>query len=151
MSLELVEKQTALTETAFPYIPTLLSFREMKPAVTSIRKLKTCPDLFLVDAHGFAHPYHCGFASHFGLVLNIPTIGAAKRKLVGQIKDSASHADSKLIEYKRQIVGAEVYTKTGCQPVYVSVGNMITLKTAIKIVKHCARNSRIPKPIQIAH
>ena len=150
-SLELVEKQTTLTEIVFPYVPTLLSFREMKPAVTSIRKLKICPDLFLVDAHGFAHPYHCGFASHLGLVLNKPTIGVAKRKLVGQVKEGMSHPDSKLIEYRGEIIGAEVHTKTGCKPVYVSVGNMVTLKTSINIVKRCARNSRIPEPIRAAH
>ncbi|MGD0979403.1 MAG: endonuclease V [Candidatus Bathyarchaeia archaeon] len=150
-SFKLVEKQTAFCKTRFPYIPTLLSFRETEPAVLCIRKLRTQPDLFLVDAHGFAHPYHCGFASHLGLILRKPVVGVAKSKLIGEVKTAKSKDDSNLIEYDQRTVGAAVTTKSGCKPVYVSVGHMISLETAIKIVKHCAKNNRMPEPVLMAH
>ena len=66
-SLELIESQTAISKTLFPYIPTLLSFREVPPAVNSVRKLRSSPDVLLVDGQGYAHPYHCGFAAICGL------------------------------------------------------------------------------------
>jgi deoxyribonuclease V len=72
-SLKLVETQTSFCRTQFPYVSTLLSFREINPAVLCIRRLQTQPDVLLVDGHGFAHPYHCGLASHLGLVLGKPS------------------------------------------------------------------------------
>ena len=83
-SLKIVESQTAHCKISFPYIPTLLSFREIPPTVLSIKKLKTQPDVFLVDGQGFAHPYRCGFASHLGLAIGKPTIGVAKSRLFGE-------------------------------------------------------------------
>jgi deoxyribonuclease V len=150
-SLRLVEKQTAFCKTCFPYIPTLLSFREIRPAIMSIRKLHARPDLFLVDGHGFAHPYHCGFASHLGLILKKPTIGVAKSRLFGEVKTATSKVEADFIECEQKTIGAVVTTKSGCKPVYVSVGHMISLETAVEIVKHCARNNRIPEPILMAH
>ena len=150
-SLELIEKQTALCKTPFPYVSTLLSFREMRPAVLCIRRLNTDPDLFLVDGHGFAHPYHCGFASHLGLVLGKPTIGVAKSRLIGEVKSVRSDIDADLIMHGQKVIGAAVTTKSGCRPVYVSVGHMVSLKTAVKIVKDCVKNNRIPEPVLAAH
>jgi deoxyribonuclease V len=150
-SLELVESQTALCKTRFPYIPTLLSFREIPPAVLCVKKLKVQPDVFLVDAQGFAHPYHCGFASHLGLVINKPTVGAAKSRLFGENEEYSSKENVAFLKHKGTIVGAAVTTKQGCKPVYISVGHMVSLETAIKIVKHCARNNRVPQPTLKAH
>jgi deoxyribonuclease V len=149
-SLKLVEVQTATCKTRFPYIPTLLSFREVPPAVLSIKKLRVNPDVFLVDGHGFAHPYGCGFASHLGLVINKPTIGVAKGRLFGELEVKAEN-DVVFLRHNGKIVGAKVITKHGCKPVYVSVGHMVSLETAIKIVKHCALHNRIPEPILKAH
>jgi deoxyribonuclease V len=150
-SLELVESQTAYCKTRFPYIPTLLSFREIPPTVLSVKKLKVQPDVFLVDAQGFAHPYHCGFASHLGLIINKPTVGVAKSRLFGEVEEYNSEEDVAFLKHKETVVGATVITKHGCKPVYVSVGHMVSLETAIKIVKHCARNDRIPEPTLRAH
>jgi len=150
-SLMLMEKQTAFCKTRFPYISTLLSFREVEPAALCIKKLHTQPDLFLVDGHGFAHPYHCGFASHLGIVLRKPTIGVAKSKLVGEVIPATSKVDADLIKDNQKIIGAAIMTKSGCTPVYVSVGHMVSLKTAVKIVKHCVKNNRIPEPVLEAH
>lgn len=150
-SFELLESRTVFCKTCFPYIPTLLSFREVPPAVLSIKKLKLQPDVFLVDGQGFAHPYRCGFASHLGLVIKKPTIGVAKSRLFGEADKTESYEGVTFLKHKGEVVGAEVVTKSGCKPVYVSVGHMVSLKTAIKIVKHCTLRSRIPAPILKAH
>lgn len=150
-SLRLEESQTAICKTLFPYIPTLLSFREIPPAVQAIRKLQAQPDVFLVDAHGYAHPYRCGFASHLGIIIKKPTIGVAKSMLIGTLEKSEQNKNNVMIRHKGEIIGAEITTKPKQKPVYVSVGNMISLNTAIKIVKQCILDSRIPEPIALAH
>jgi len=147
-SLELLESQTATCEVKFPYIPTLLSFREIPPTVACIKKLKLQPDVLLVDGQGIAHPYGCGFASHLGLAIGKPTIGVAKSRLIGK---PAKIAGEDFLVQKGQIISAVVTTKNGAKPVYISIGHMISLGTAVKIVKHCARNSRIPEPTLQAH
>lgn len=150
-SLELVESEAVCCRTLFPYIPTLLSFREIPPTVLAIRKLKTHPDVFLVDGQGYAHPYGCGFASHLGLAIGKPTIGVAKSKLFGEAEKSRNKTDVTLLKHKEEIIGAVVKTKSSCKPVYVSVGHMISLETAIEIARHCARDNRVPEPILKAH
>lgn len=147
-SLELLEQQTATCRVKFPYIPTLLSFREIPPAVACIKKLRRKIDVLLVDGQGTAHPYGCGFASHLGLIIKKPTVGVAKSRLVGEFKTVAGR---QFLVQKGQIIGAVVTTKEGAKPVYVSVGHLILLGTAIKIAKHCVRNSKIPEPILQAH
>ena len=150
-SLKLVESQTASCKTRFPYIPTLLSFRETPPTVLSIKKLRAQPDVLLVDGQGFAHPYRCGFASHLGLAIGKPTIGVAKSRLFGKAERTKTEDELAFLKHKEEVVGAVITTKRGCKPLYVSVGHMVSLETAIKIVKHCTRNNRISKPILEAH
>ncbi len=149
-SLDLVESQVAHVETRFPYIPTLLSFRELPPTLAAIRKLKNPSDVFLVDGHGIAHPYRLGFASHLGLVIGKPTIGVAKSILCGKVGRIARERRADLTD-KGAVIGAAVETETGRKPLYVSIGHQISLKRAIEIVKHCTRNHRIPRPILAAH
>ena len=150
-SLKLVESQIAVCETQIPYIPTLLSFREIHPTVMSIRKLKTQPDLFLVDGQGYAHPYRCGFASHLGLVIRKPTIGAAKSRLLGETVNAPTEENITFLKHKNEIIGAAVSTSHGSKPVYVSTGHMVSLDTAIEIIKHCTQKNRIPEPLLKAH
>lgn len=145
----IVEVQTATCKTVFPYVPTLLSFRELPPTLLCMKKLKMQPDILLVDGHGFAHPYRCGFASHLGIVLGIPTIGAAKSRLTGEAGEFTEDGFVYL-RHKGEIVGAAVKTPTG-RMVYVSVGHMVSLQTAMQIVKHCIRHSSLPEPIRKAH
>ena len=148
-SLELIESQTATCEVKFPYIPTLLSFREIPPAVACARRLKSQPEVFLADGQGMAHPYRCGFASHLGLVIGKPTIGVAKSRLFGKPIEVGGEV---LLVHNGQIIGSVVTPKDNSKPVYVSVGHLISLGTAVKIVKHCTRNSsRIPEPLLQAH
>jgi deoxyribonuclease V len=146
-SLLLLESEVAVCEVKMPYVPTLLSFRELPPTIKTVRKLKTCPDMFLVDAQGLAHPYRCGFACHLGLALETPTIGVAKSRLFGEpVKVGA---ETFLMD-KGEVVGAEVRTGEGFKPVYVSVGHMVSLQTAIEIVKHLSKG-RISEPLRQAH
>ena len=147
-SLELLEQQTATCEVKFPYIPTLLSFREIPPAVACIKKLRLQPDVLLADGQGIAHPYRCGFASHLGLARGKPTVGVAKSRLVGEPTTISGEV---FLVQNGQIIGAVVTTKEGVKPVYVSVGHLTSLETAMKIAKHCVRNSRVPEPIWQAH
>ena len=147
-SLELLESQTATCKVKLPYIPTLLSFREIPPAIACIKRLKLQPDVFLADGQGIAHPYRCGFASHLGLAIRKPTIGVAKSRLIGEPTEKAGGV---FLVQNGQIIGSVVTTKEGSKPVYVSVGHLISLRTAIKIVKHCVGNSRIPEPLLQAH
>jgi len=146
-SLKPLESQVAVCQVMMPYIPTLLSFREIPPAMAAIKKLKFEPDVFLVDAQGIAHPYRCGFASHLGLAIGKPTIGAAKSKLIGSIVEKDAET---LVVDNGEVIGAAITTKQGAKPVYVSIGHMVSLETAIKIIKHCAK-SRIPEPLLQAH
>ncbi len=147
-TLKLSEHQTSRCQTRFPYVPTLLSFREIPPAVACIQKLKRQPDVLLVDAQGVAHPYGCGFASHLGLVIGEPTIGVAKSRLIGEAKTLAGQ---EFLFQKGKVIGAVVTTKKGAKPVYVSVGHLVSLGTAVEIIKHCLHNNRIPEPILQAH
>ena len=145
--LELLETQVATCEVKMPYIPTLLSFRELPPAVAAVKKLKLKPDVFLVDAQGLAHPFRCGFASHLGLALGKPTVGAAKSKLIGTEVEKDSRT---LLVDRGEVIGEAVTTKPGAKPIYVSIGHMVSLETDVEIVRHCAK-TRIPEPLRQAH
>jgi len=149
-SLTPIELQVSHVETRFPYIPTLLSFREVSPAVAAIKKLKVQPDVFLVDGHGVAHPYRFGLASHLGVVVGKPTIGVAKSLLCGKVGNFKEEGWAPISE-NNETIGAVVVTRQGRKPVYVSIGHMISLSRAITLVRQCTRNHRIPEPLRIAH
>lgn len=149
-SMKLVELETTRVTTRFPYIPTLLSFREVPPAASAIKKLRIKPDVFLVDGQGIAHPYRLGFASHLGLVLDIATVGVTKTLLCGKITE-AEYDVWKPIIHEGKIVGGAVFSKLDAKPVYVSIGHKVSLETAIKIVLECTRKYRVPEPIREAH
>jgi len=149
-SLSLMETQRARVKTRFPYIPTLLSWREIKPARAAIKKLKMAPDVFLVDAQGIAHPYRLGFASHLGLLLDKPTIGVAKSLLCGQVELVKQEGWTPITD-KGEVIGAALKRHESEQPVYVSIGHKVSLERAIDIVKHCTKSARVPEPIRVAH
>ncbi len=149
-SLSPVESQVVHLKTRFPYIATLLSFREIPPAYSAIKKLQIQPDVFLVDGQGFAHPYRLGFATHLGLVIDKPTIGVAKSRLCGEVESVEEHDWVSLVD-RGEIVGAEIAIKPGTKPIYVSVGHRVSLRRAIDVVRSCTRTYRIPEPIRRAH
>jgi deoxyribonuclease V len=150
ISLALIESQTAHCKTMFPYVPTLLSFREVLPAVLAINRLQTKPDVFLVDGQGIAHPLRCGFASHLGLAINKPTIGVAKSLLCGKIGEFNEKGWAPITD-KGEIIGTAVVTVPSKKPVYVSVGHKISLDKAISVVRHFSHRNRVPEPIREAH
>jgi len=149
-SLSLVESKVVHLKTRFPYIPTLLSFREIPPSYSAIKKLQTQPNVFLVDGQGIAHPYRLGFAAHLGLAINRPTIGVAKSLLCGKVEPVGGQGWAPLTD-RGEVIGAEVVTKPGTKPIYISVGHRVSLRRAIDIVKNCTRTYGIPEPIRRAH
>lgn len=149
-SMRLKETKTSRQKTESPYRSTFLSFRELASVVSAMKKLRTQPDVTLVDGHGVAHPRRLGFASHLGLVLDAPTIGVAKSLLCGKIEDDGNELWRPVI-HRDETVGAAVFTKPHVKPVYVSIGHKVSLKTAIDIVLHCASKYRTPEPLRAAH
>lgn len=150
--LEPVEQRWARGKTSFPYIPGLLSFREIPILVAALKKLKTIPDLILCDGQGIAHPRGLGLATHLGLLVNSPTIGCAKSRLVGSFselgKDKGKSAE---LVYAGRVIGAVARTREKVKPIFVSPGNNITLKQSLRIVYQCCPSYRVPEPIRMAH
>lgn len=150
--LKAIEIRIAEDKLAFPYIPGLLSFRESPLILATCEKLSTIPDLVIVDGQGMAHPRRFGIASHLGLLLETPTIGCAKSRLCGKHEPPGAEAGSytELVD-NGETIGAVLRTKTGVEPVYVSVGHKIDLLTALYWVMHCCRGYRLPEPSRLAH
>ncbi len=135
----------------FPYIPTFLAFRELPLLLKLYRTAEVKPDVFFVDGQGVAHPRGCGIASHFGVETGEMSVGVAKSRLFGYAKEPGpKKGDFTYLRYKGRIVGAVVRTKDNAQPVYVSVGHRISLKTAIELVLKTSIY-RVPEPTRLAH
>ncbi|MDB5033989.1 MAG: deoxyribonuclease [Chlorobi bacterium] len=151
-TLEVVEEAGAVTETHFPYVPGLLSFREIPPVLEAWKKLKTEPDAVMLDGHGLAHPRRFGIASHVGLLTGRPTLGCGKSVLVGAYQEPAPDRGSwtPLID-RGEVVGAALRTKNRVSPIFVSVGTMITLDEAIALTLACDGGYRQPEPTRKAH
>lgn len=137
---------------SFPYIPGLLSFREIPAALAALAALPIAPDLILCDAQGIAHPRRCGLASHLGLLARKPTIGVAKTRLVGEHRAPPARrgAWAPLTDHGERI-GAVLRTRAGVKPVYVSIGHRVSLATAVRLVMACTTRHRIPEPLRRAH
>ena len=149
---ELIETKSAIRKLNFPYIPGLLSFREAPTCIAAVKKLKTEPDVFIIDGQGIAHPRRLGLAAHLGLFFDKPTIGCAKSRLTGYFDDPTLEKGSwSLLKDKDEIIGAVIRTRTNVKPVFVSVGNKCLLRDAIKITLRCAVKYRIPEPTRLAH
>lgn len=150
--LELIETTTATQKVSFPYIPGLLSFREAPVCIAAVKKLKSEPDLFLIDGQGIAHPRRLGLATHLGLFFDKPTIGCAKSRLTGSFEDPSDQKGShNQLKGKDEVIGAVVRTRTDVKPIFVSVGNKCTLNDAIKITLACTTKYRLPEPTRLAH
>lgn len=152
-SLKQIETVVRDSPTSFPYIPGLLSFREIPPILEAWKELRTLPDLLLCDSHGTAHPRGLGMASHLGIDLGIPSIGCAKSHLFGRYEEPGpERGDRSPVEDRSgRVIGSVLRTRTGVRPVYVSPGHMIDLRTAIRIVLACSPKYRIPVPLAMAH
>lgn len=150
--LEPAEIATACLPVEYPYIPGLLAFREGPVLIEAFRRLRTRPDVILFDGQGIAHPRGLGIASHMGVLLGIPTVGVAKKPLVGEYKEPEVGRGSRSdLMVRGELVGQVVRTKTGVKPVFVSPGNLIDLDSAVRIVLECCRKMRLPEPVRWAH
>ena len=155
----LVETTNALRKVTFPYIPGLLSFREAPVCIAAVEKLKSKPDVFIIDGQGIAHPRRLGLAAHLGLFFDKPTIGCAKSRLIGVYEEPGLQkgAHSVLKDRKGtpstqyETIGAVLRTRTNVKPVFVSVGNKCLLKDVIEITLACAVKYRLPEPTRLAH
>ncbi len=144
--LELVEHKIARIPTAFPYVPGYLSFREIPAILAVLPQVEITPDLILCDGQGFAHPRRLGLASHLGVLLDIPTIGVAKSRFIGQHESVPLTKGSwqPLID-NEEIIGAVLRSRTKVKPIYVSIGHKISLPTALKYVMGCLTKYRLPE------
>jgi len=149
--LTLLEKACAVEKLKFPYVPGFLTFREGPAIIAAIRKLTTKPDVILVDGQGIAHPRGIGIASHLGVLLNIPAIGCAKTRLVGEYEEPGRRKGSwSELTYEGRTVGAVLRTRDGVRPLFVSPGHKIDLDGAIRITLNCIGKYRIPEPLRCA-
>ena len=150
--LQVVDSVVTESPVRFPYIPGLLSFREIPPLLTAFSQLQTEPDLVIVDGQGIAHPRRFGLASHLGLVLDKPTIGCAKSRLWGRYEepDSEQGAYTYLTD-KDEVIGAAVRTRTNVRVVYVSIGHQISLDSARTWTLACCQGYRLPETTRHAH
>lgn len=151
-SLRVVEKTSGVGRAQFPYVPGLLSFRELPPLLRAFRKLRVTPDVVIVDGQGVAHPRRCGIASHLGLVLDLPTVGCAKSRLIGDHREPGRTrgSASDLLD-GGEVVGRVVRTRDGVAPLYVSIGHKIPLDDAVALVLQCAPRYRLPETTRQAH
>ncbi len=150
--LTIHETVIARRKVAFPYVPGLLSFREIPAVMAAFRRLQQMPDLVLCDGQGYAHPRRFGLACHFGVLTGLPAIGVAKSRLIGkhQPVPKLKGRWRQLID-DDEVIGAVLRTRSGVQPVYVSSGHRISLPTAIEYVLACCTKYRLPETTRAAH
>ncbi len=150
--MQVIETSLAQMPTPFPYIPGLLSFREGPVLEVAFKKLQAEPDVFIFDGMGRAHPRRIGIASHMGLWLQKPTIGCGKTLLTGHFQEPGNERGdfSDLID-KDEVIGGVLRTRPNVKPVFISVGHLADLPTALKFVMLCTSKYRLPDPIRAAH
>ncbi|MBC8377935.1 MAG: deoxyribonuclease V [Planctomycetes bacterium] len=150
--LKLVETATAQMPLVFPYVPGLLSFREMPVCLEAVRKVQTLVDLWLIDGQGIAHPRRLGLASHLGLFLNTPTIGCAKSRLIGTYDEPGKNkGEFSWLYDKDEKIGAVVRTRDNVKPLFISPGHLCSFEDAVKYALACTIKYRLPEPTRLAH
>jgi deoxyribonuclease V len=136
----------------FPYVPGLLSFREVPVILPALERLHTWPDVLMTDSQGLAHPRRFGLACHLGVLLECPAFGVAKSLLTGRYQNLGSEKGSRAsLRHQGESVGVALRTRTGVKPVYVSIGHRIMLDEAVALTLACAPRYKIPEPTRLAH
>jgi len=149
--LKEIERAHAVVPLKFPYVPGLLSFREIPVLLEAFAKLRRRPDLVFVDGQGIAHPRRLGIASHLGLVLDVPTVGCAKSRLCGEYREPGTKRGSHApLRDKGEEIGAVLRSKDGVRPLFISVGHRIGLASALRFTLECHGGWRLPKPTREA-
>jgi deoxyribonuclease V len=151
-SLQVVETKAVVDTTEFPYIPGLLAFREVPALSKAWEALTLKPDVLVLDGHGIAHPRRMGIATHFGLVMQTPTIGCAKSVLTGKYIEPPIEAGTYTdLIHQNEVIAKVLRTKRNTKPVFVSPGNLISMEQSLSIIMQCVRKYRIPEPTRFAH
>jgi deoxyribonuclease V len=150
--LEPVDHALAEVAVTFPYVPGLLAFREGPGVLAALDRLALWPDLFIFDAQGVAHPRRLGLAAHMGVILDWPSVGCAKSRLVGE-HDEPGNAigDCVPLLERGEVIGAVVRSRAGVKPLYISTGHRVDLTTAIDFVLQCTERYRLPETTRLAH
>ena len=150
--LEFVESSKAELETVFPYIPGLLSFREIPVIIEALKKIKQIPDVILCDGQGIAHPRRFGLACHIGVLTNVPTIGVAKSRLIGKYESLSKDKGSKVsLTDKDEKIGSVIRSRTNVKPLFISIGHKLDLDKCLEIVWNCITKYRLPETTRFAH
>ncbi|PJF41287.1 MAG: deoxyribonuclease V [Chloroflexi bacterium] len=150
--LEPIETVTTTLPTPFPYVPGLLSFREGPVLIEAFAQLQHEPDVFIFDGMGIMHPRRIGIASHLGLWLQKPAIGCGKKRLVGEFDMPGNEKGSRSrLTDKGAYLGDVVRTRTNVKPVFISVGHLADIDSAVDLVLRCTPKYRLPRPIRLAH
>lgn len=150
--LKLVEQAIARLPTSFPYVPGLLSFREIPAVLEALAQLQTPPDLLLCDGQGIAHPRRLGIASHIGLLVDLPTVGVGKSLLVGKYEEPPNDRGAWTpLHHRGETIGAVLRTRPGTKPLYISSGHRVSLPTALDYVMRCTTKFRLPETTRFAH
>lgn len=149
--LRLVDQSLARRPTSFPYVPGLLSFRELPAVLEAFEGLKTRPDLAFCDGQGIAHPLRLGIASHLGVLLDLPTIGVGKSRLIGryEVPGSLMGDRSPLLDGDERI-GTVLRTRDGIKPLFVSPGHRVSIETATELVLQACVRFKLPEPVRLA-
>lgn len=151
-TLTLCAKSVARMPVTFPYVPGLLSFREIPVVLKVLRQLKWEPDVLLCDGQGYAHPRRFGFASHLGVLLDKPTIGVAKTRFIGEhAEPGPQRGNWTELTHQDEIIGAVLRSRARTKPLYISAGHRVSLASAIDIVMRCTTRYRLPETTRHAH
>lgn len=150
--LVLLEEALIVDTATFPYVPGLLSFREAPALIKAFEQIGAKPDVIIFDGQGVAHPRGMGLASHMGLILNCPTIGCAKTRLMGAHQPvPETRGSTVLLTHQGQVIGSVVRTRAHVKPIFVSAGHRITLKESVGLVLGCCTRHKLPEPTRQAH
>lgn len=146
-----VDQHLALTPVTFPYVPGLLSFREIPALLSVLKKLSSMPDVLMCDGQGVAHPRRFGLASHLGVLLDMPTIGCAKSRLIGTHDEPGlAKGDSVPLFDKEETIGRVLRTRDSVKPLYISIGHKADIESACHLVLACTTRYRLPEPTRLA-
>ncbi len=147
-----IERVYSVSDEKFPYIPGLLAFREGPAIIETFKKLRQKPDLLIIDGQGIAHPRGFGIACHVGVLLDVPSMGIAKKRLYGKYDEPGEKRGSwtPLLSKEEDVIGSVLRTRDGKNPVFVSLGHKIDSDSAREIALECARGYRIPEPTRRA-
>lgn len=150
--LQPVAQAIARRPTSFPYVPGLLSFREIPAVLDALEQLDRLPDLLLCDGQGIAHPRRFGIACHLGVITGLASIGVGKTRLVGTHQPLPEEKGAWVpLRHKGETIGAVLRSRTGIKPIYVSPGHRVSLETAVELTLRCTTRYKLPETTRAAH